>query len=534
MSDSLFMMDKSTHALTRIGASGAIGRRLSGMTYDKTSNTIYAASEHLDDNSGDRLYSIDPDTGLATLIRPISPGPGWSFSEIFPATTPTPSFYGQMVYDSDRERLILRESPDSSDHKTWEYYDDDWHGVTTATALPVNDRDQMCYDQANGKVVTYLLTYGPDRRQTWTYDGTNWTQVWSELDTSVVNQPKLFYPELVFDENMGKVLCIGYPDPDGGGFQTWSWDGATWTQLSPVHSPPGANVYKYSACFDKSRNVVVAVKSYIGGSGTEVWEWDGTDWTYIPTASSDPFLLDRGEMFFEEINEKCMFLKDSSGNLYKEMWSWDGADWEYAGTPFGGDGFQSAYFPPEDKIFTFGGYQYPGPTKHHKTWVGTYGGAVWGMNDIAANPANGDLYGTGNYQSGTVGPGHGVYKVNVDAAAELLYSFPDTYQGGACSFAQDGLLYVIYEKLLYSINVATDTVHFEGILVDSEGEWPDDFPESFGAAACDSATGRFWILPEDTGNVNVYQVNLETLVVTQLGPDDDISPTGLGGSIAWA
>ena len=59
---------------------------------------------------------------------------------------------------------------------------------------------------------------------------------------------------------------------------TWTWDGTDWTQRHPAHSPPGRD--SMGMAYDAARGQVVLFGGvrrpfYLG----DTWTWDGTDWS---------------------------------------------------------------------------------------------------------------------------------------------------------------------------------------------------------------------------------------------------------------
>jgi hypothetical protein len=92
----------------------------------------------------------------------------------------------------------------------------------------------MTYDAARGQVVLFG-GYGTSEmfNDTWTWDGTTWTQ------RSSLNKPgpRAFHA-LAFAIRSAKVLLFGGLRPDGlVSDETWTWDGTDWTQELPTNRP---------------------------------------------------------------------------------------------------------------------------------------------------------------------------------------------------------------------------------------------------------------------------------------------------------
>ena len=118
---------------------------------------------------------------------------------------------------------------------------------------------------------------------TWTYDGTTWTL------QSPVMQPLLVYgASAAFDPGLQGVVLFG--GGSGGVDQNtmWLWDqvGDTWTQLSPMQSPPareGAGM-TYDAA---SNQVILFGGQNNNGYFNDTWELISTP-TPTPTPTATP------------------------------------------------------------------------------------------------------------------------------------------------------------------------------------------------------------------------------------------------------
>jgi hypothetical protein len=61
--------------------------------------------------------------------------------------------------------------------------------------------------------------------------------------------------------------------------QTWTWDGVTWTQQNPVHTPPTR--IEPAMATDPSRGGVVLVGGTDSSDRSDIWAWNGSDWIEI-------------------------------------------------------------------------------------------------------------------------------------------------------------------------------------------------------------------------------------------------------------
>jgi hypothetical protein len=160
---------------------------------------------------------------------------------------------------------------------------------------------------------------------TWTWDGRQWTQ-----QHPLVSPSARFGPAMVFDPATRTVLLFGgeqFP-PFVFLLDTWTWDGTNWTQQHPAHFPPNGID---TMAFDPATHRVLALES-TNGPLDNTWTWDGTDWIQLhpaheptnrsTTMASDP--ANHTVVLFGGIDNT------SSANpppLLTDTWTWDGTDW---------------------------------------------------------------------------------------------------------------------------------------------------------------------------------------------------------------
>ncbi|HEY1954141.1 MAG TPA: kelch repeat-containing protein [Polyangiaceae bacterium] len=86
------------------------------------------------------------------------------------------------------------------------------------------------------------------------------------------------------------VLFGGYGfDPKAGNTyfdDTWTWDGATWTQAQPSTSPPAR--YRLTLATLGDRIVLFGGEDENGKPLGDTWTWDGAAWTELHPAISPP------------------------------------------------------------------------------------------------------------------------------------------------------------------------------------------------------------------------------------------------------
>lgn len=154
----------------------------------------------------------------------------------------------------------------------------------------------MAYDPAIGKVILYGGWNGSSTStvmsDTWSWNGTAWTKL-----TPTTNPGPLAFGSMVWDNALGKLVLFGGAtapgnskefNSNGGSFtgaaptvsnQTWTFDGTTWTKLTPATSPSARSAF--AAGYDTGAGKVVLFGGYDGTGTTlgDTWTFDGTTWT---------------------------------------------------------------------------------------------------------------------------------------------------------------------------------------------------------------------------------------------------------------
>lgn len=125
-----------------------------------------------------------------------------------------------------------------------------------------------CNEMQNYECATNLT---PGFNDTWVWDVANggWSLKTFAPGTPIPS-PRANH-SMSYDDSRGRIILFG-GDPGTGGAnnQTWEWDGSVWTQVFTVGPtpPPRRN---HDSDFDSARKKLVLVG---GSSPKEVWEWD--------------------------------------------------------------------------------------------------------------------------------------------------------------------------------------------------------------------------------------------------------------------
>ena len=222
-----------------------------------------------------------------------------------------------MAYDSARGVMVLLGNRFNGwDTQTWEFDGTGWTlRATSPMEVPPYSRIRMiAYDSRRG--VTVALESNPssyptptwDTTTTWEWDGIAWRRIVTAGGPGAIGAtggpgPRQ-YPGIVYHEQAARIVLFGGSGPYSALSDTWTWDGATWTQ---IHGPGPSARYAHQMTYDSRRGVAVL----IGGTGgypvtrpRDVWEFDGTQWQLrvadsplLDTTSSIAFDPSRGVTF---------------------------------------------------------------------------------------------------------------------------------------------------------------------------------------------------------------------------------------------
>jgi hypothetical protein len=238
------------------------------------------------------------------------------------------------AFDTDRAKLVMLCSGTSA---TWEYDGTTWKQFeATKTAPPGHRFGSLVYDQ-NLKKIVYFGGYdvnGVYLNQTWTFDGTAWTQVKknpapSRSLTSMWYDPIL--KKTVLYGGLGRLTSTDrltrYSD-------MWSFDGTGWTEIKPTTTPGmryGAQVAVdpntgHTILFGGIRVDIDAANNQVQVYANDTWEWDGAAWTKLTTAVTPP-PRENASFAYDPIRKELVMFGGYSGFFLSDLWSFSNGKW---------------------------------------------------------------------------------------------------------------------------------------------------------------------------------------------------------------
>ena len=218
----------------------------------------------------------------------------------------------------------------------------------------------MAYDDAQRMTLLFGGGEGgfdPVRFDTWTWDGKSW----SAQHPSAAPTSEGF---IAYDEASGSLLLW-----DGS---TYSWDGSGWIDLHLAHSP-SSGIPAFMAYDAAHRAAVVVI---VQGTGTSTtWTFSGTDWQQqhpVHQPSGPANATTAFGAYDAQRGVIVAFIGD-------QTWTWNGSDWTQqhpTRSPKQRFFASMAYDPALGKVMLFGG-KIDGDPKQVNNELWAWDGTTW-------------------------------------------------------------------------------------------------------------------------------------------------------------
>jgi hypothetical protein len=231
--------------------------------------------------------------------------------------------------------------PGTVSPETWTWKQGTWRLRAPAISPPARTSAGMAYDESHHEVVLFggqnavapVAGQGlPPLKDTWTWDGSTWTQ-----QSPSSSPPAAVGPMLAFDVKLQKVVAVVSPSFGDSPTQTWVWDGRNWAQLNLNPEVPGARYGQMA--YDSANASLVIFGGHWTCSGPgqctedpDTWTFDGASWTRHPGASSGPAARDFAAMATDPSRGSVLLFGGGFSNSFdalSDTWSWDGSAWTH-------------------------------------------------------------------------------------------------------------------------------------------------------------------------------------------------------------
>jgi hypothetical protein len=203
----------------------------------------------------------------------------------------------------------------------------EWTGTTWQTlSPPVRPQARyqygMCFDSTRNVFVLFgghnaTTTFG----DTWEFDGVTWTE--RTLPNSPPAREEMV---LLYDADLHRTILFGGHNTGTGAIlgDTWTYDGTDWTELTPASSPSAR--YRTQSVLDTTRRRAVVYGGYDGVQLLrDTWEFNGSDWTQVTTATA-PVTATEALHGYDPVRKKFVLFGGYGGTFTNQTWEYTGAN----------------------------------------------------------------------------------------------------------------------------------------------------------------------------------------------------------------
>lgn len=253
-----------------------------------------------------------------------------------------------------------------------------WTQLSPATSPPARADHCMAFDRGRGVVVLHGGTNPSGTIQvydTWEWDGTTWTEV------TTAAHPPITGP-MTYDENLGLILLQAITTVPSTS-ESWTYNGVNWVKLSPATSPTA--VFAPGMVYSPALAKTILFGGQTGGCNSDTWSFNGTTWTLESPVASPEGRAQLGLVYDQTLSRVVKLLgRCTIASYTTRVWTYNGTTWTEvvaSPTPSARAMFASAYVPSCGKTVIFSG---DGPSDN-ETW--SFDGTNWTQETPATSPA---------------------------------------------------------------------------------------------------------------------------------------------------
>ena len=330
--------------------------------------------------------------GITVALAACGPAQGGSpvpspaaatWQQLKPTVAPPPRDSGLGVYDSAMNRFLVaggRSSCGGNDvtifTDTWTFDGSAWTELHPADAAPNLAGFPAAYDASTKQAIAVIYQGCAEGSFTAIWDGTDW-KVQPNGGADATTPMPAADGAMAYDPSLHAVI-LWTPDPPitfggkpGSGPATWSWNGTTWSELTPAAQPP-ATLGPAVMTWDSAQQKLLLY----GEHSRQLWSFDGTTWSQLHPAAGPSARV--GASFVDDPSLGTVLLYGGStpaqyspatdpsqgGDQYTagpplgDLWSWDGSQWTELHPPTSPPArffAQMAYDPALKGVVLFGG-----------------------------------------------------------------------------------------------------------------------------------------------------------------------------------
>jgi parallel beta-helix repeat protein len=275
----------------------------------------------------ERLGNVESTSN--TVVKIMSALPPGEWTEMHPASAPSPRMVNWMAYDSVSDKVILfggRFEYYGGYNETWAYdFDTDtWTNMNPPVAPSIRWAHAMAYDSQSNRVILFGGSNQLEQfNDTWAF---NYEQnEWTNMNPIVAPSPRADFG-MVYDSQSDRVILFGgYAGYDID--ETWSYDFETnsWTNMNPASRPPAR--FTPAIAYDIQSDRVLIFGGIGGGLRDDMWAYDfeSNTWTEMHPAVRPPPSYGTRFSYDSHADRIVMFGGDDPNPPYyrSDTWTYD-------------------------------------------------------------------------------------------------------------------------------------------------------------------------------------------------------------------
>lgn len=229
-----------------------------------------------------------------------------------------------MAYDAATGDVVMF-GGDAQSYGTWTWDGSTWTQQHPATSPPYLQMESMAYDAATRTVVLYggiASAHGTGADVTWTWNGTTWRK-----HVPATSPPNRDQASMAYDPATRTVVLFGGIEGGAGAWlnDTWTWDGTAWTQQVPAASPK-ARLWASMAYDAATRTVVLFGGDHhaVGDPFNDTWTWHGTTWVRQRPATK-PSARSFASIAYDKATKTVVLYGGQCSHPYQacgDTWTW--------------------------------------------------------------------------------------------------------------------------------------------------------------------------------------------------------------------
>jgi hypothetical protein len=356
-------------------------------------------------SGGNTLFGLAYDLVRNQAVLLDNAGGTWTWTSAarmwtrqYPAHNPSNRSAGAMSWDGNRNGVLLfGGNSGGPQNDTWLWDGADWNLLPAAAPPPARHGAHMVWDSVQKHVVLFGGQTGTTPNtvygDTWIWDGAGWTQI-SPAGSAGLPAGRYNFAMEYDPVNQAVVIYGGNQGTPSTCNDTWlltTSDGVAYAWSNPLGPSPTSDYAPIAR-----NNVTMAwdaihrVMTLFGGSANsaETWDWDTStlSWTFQGIKVS-PTGRSQHMMWWDPVIQQVLLTGGNGGGNLNDVWGWDGVSVNWTAlTPNQRFGASMAYDSTRQSIFMTMGCNGLGNTRYNDFWV--WNGATWISRAVAGAPIN--------------------------------------------------------------------------------------------------------------------------------------------------